>query len=209
MIRHLLIKSQKGQPLAIRERLELNLDGIIGNIPCLPLRQVLIIPSLTLDKFSLDLGDLRENIVVDFDQLHDLPSGQVIQVGSATIQLTFHCEPCRVIAPKVNIKSIQHQRGYLAKILKEGVVNVGDSFIIMTEVGEKIPYDLKERLAWYLTKQDKSVTTDILLRDIGLSQTYARALPSLLRHIPGFLSDKVIFKTKDMSQSKTLALDFE
>lgn len=39
-------------------------------------------------------GDFRENVVVDLDDLNALPSGTELQIGTAAVRLTLHCEPC-------------------------------------------------------------------------------------------------------------------
>ena len=138
MVRHLLIKKHQGQSLCRSMKIDVRLDGIVGNVPCLPLRQVLLLPSSTLADFSLEPGDLRENVVIDGINLHDLQSGTILKVGEVKIHLTFHCEPCKVISDKVNLRAIKHQRGVLGRFITIGSVRIGDSVII--ETGSLIPF---------------------------------------------------------------------
>lgn len=43
--------------------LKVNTEGIEGSEECLNLRQVLFLPSSTIQEFTLNAGDLKENIV--------------------------------------------------------------------------------------------------------------------------------------------------
>ena len=206
MITNLLIKTQSGKPLLPVEQLDFDTNGIIGNIPCLPLRQVLIVPQSTLKQFSLKAGDLRENVVVDDDCLHQIASGVVLEIGEALIRLTFHCEPCKVIRDKVNPQKIAHQRGVLGYFINKGHMRVGDSVSTERQIFEPIPYELAQRVRWYLDKQEKPVDSLQLLHDIGLSKSYARVIPLLLKKLPKAYSDLVLFRSKKVSTMQ-LTLD--
>lgn len=201
MVESLLIKPERKMPMnSVEEFSFTKTYGILGNIPCLPLRQVLIMPSRTLREFKLNPGDLRENIVVNFDHLHDLPSGSVLNIGDAQIRLTFHCEPCGRVKDKVSIAAITHKRGYLGYFLNDGIIRLGDSVTVIESVHEPIPYALKERIVWYLKKQKKPVPVTTMLEEIGLSPSYARAVPNLLRGIPKQLESLIYFKSKKEQQ---------
>lgn len=138
-------------------------------------------PQKTLDRFNLLPGQLRENIIIEGGDIHSLDSGTVIKIGDVRVRLTYHCEPCGRIKEYVSIKKILHQRGYLGSFLDEGTIQVGDVLTLTNERLEKIPYDLKERIRWYLNKQDKAVTIKKLAYDIGLSPSYYRAIPNMLK----------------------------
>jgi len=197
MVTNIFIKLARKQPLVAVEQLEVTPTGIIGNIPCLPLRQVLILPTKVLGDFQLKPGDLRENLVVNYDALHELPSGTVLRIGTARIRLTFHCEPCRNIKDKVNTAAILHKRGYLGKFLNHGAIRLGDNIENLGVMFEAIPYDLKERLIWYLSNQDMPVFLTQVLTECGLSLAYARAVPNVLKSLPSNIRNKVLFKSKD------------
>ncbi|MCL1473387.1 MOSC domain-containing protein [Argonema antarcticum] len=207
MVTDLLIKIQKGKPLLPVEQLEFDTNGITGNLQCLPLRQVLIIPQATLKQFDLKVGDLRENVVVDNDGLHELASGVVLRIGEALIRLTFHCEPCKVIRDKVNLQKIPHQRGVLGSFLNKGRMRIGDAVSREKKLFDPIPYELADRVMWYLDKQEKPVDSLQLLHDIGLSKSYARVLPTLLKKLPKAYTDLVVFRSKQVNSMK-LILDY-
>ncbi len=167
--------------------------GIIGNVECSPVRQVLILEAATLMDFNLPAGSLRENIIVDH-QINDLRSGTVLQIGEAAIRLTFHCEPCAKIKNIVNLRMIEHRRGYLGQFLNSGSIRVGDS---VTNTGihhTPIAYRAKERLRDYLEAATTEVSTSELLNGCGLATGYARALPRILREFPFELARLVKYR---------------
>lgn len=196
MVRHLLIKRARGAPLESVRELRFTPDGIVSGVPCQPLRQVLILPTTTLEEFGLRPGELRENIVVDWPHLHDLPSGSVIRIGDARIRLTFHCEPCGRVSEYVNPGKVLHKRGYLGSFLNAGYIRLGDSVARSLKRREPIPYVVKDRIAWFLQKRNCPISARDLLWEVGLSSAYARALPGLLRSLPSKLEVLVEFKEK-------------
>ena len=169
-------------------------NGIEGNVYCLPLRQVLIVPTQSLTEFNLKRGDLREYIVVDGFDLHKLESGTVIQIGSVRIRLTFHCEPCRKLADIVSLKKITHKRGILGNFLNNGVIKVGDAVVVGDTSFDAIPYRIDDRIKWYLDKQDKPVPVSKLAFDIGLSNSYCRAIPNLVRNRDDIRKELILYK---------------
>ena len=199
MVINIFIKPERKRPLIPVERLEFTTHGIIGNVSCLPLRQVLILPTGVLKEFQLKPGDLRENLVIHYDALHELPSGTVLRVGEARIRLTFHCEPCTNIKDKVKTVAILHKRGYLGKFLNQGAIRIGDEIENLGVMFEPIPYNLKERLLWYLSRQDKPIFLTQVLAECGFSLTYARAVPNILKSMPKAIRDKVLFKSRKMA----------
>jgi hypothetical protein len=208
MVTELLIKFQSGKPLLPVDQFNFDTNGIRGNVPCLPLRQVLLLPRSTLERFSLKAGYLKENVVVDDNYLHKITSGSVIRVGEARIRLTFHCEPCKVISDKVNLRQIAHQRGVLGCFLNQGCIRRGDSVSIEGQLFEPIPYELADRVRWYLDKKEKPVDSLQLLHDIGLSKSYARAIPAWLKKLPKVYTDLVVFRSRQ-AITMQLALDMQ
>lgn len=193
-VRNLFLKSQKGKPLIAVDSIKANYNGLTGNTPCSPLRQVLILPSQTLSAFSLQPSDLRENIVVDGFDIHSLDSGTVLSIGNVKIRLTFHCEPCRVIKNIVNIKEMHHRRGVLGSIVDEGNIHQGDQIRIDGQLFESIPYSIKDRIKWYLDKISKPVYVSQLVFDIGLSRTYCRAIPRIVKQCPDIDPSLILYK---------------
>ena len=148
------------------------------------------------EEFNLKPGDLKENLIINYPQLHDLPSGTVLQIGQAQIRLTFHCEPCSRIKDKINLKGIQHKRGYLGQFLNEGVLYVGDQIRNLGGLHEPIPYAAKDRVRSYLLTRVKPIPVTELLFECGLSLPYARAVPAMIKDLPDDIKKKVRFKSR-------------
>jgi MOSC domain-containing protein YiiM len=162
--------------------------------------------SSVLTTFQLTPGDLRENIVVDCEDLHMLPSGTTVRIGGATIRLTFHCEPCSRIADKVLPSRIMHQRGYLGCFLNQGSIRLNDRFEVKGTDHAPIPYDLRERAEWFLVRRSCPIAALEFLWETGLSASYARALPKLLCKLPASLQTKVVFANATHNYQETLPL---
>jgi hypothetical protein len=206
MITNLLIKRSKGDALTPTSSLEATLNGITSNVPCGPLRHVLILPRSTLDRFGLPAGQLRENVVVDHPDLHDLPSGTVLRIGSVTVRLTFHCEPCGRVIDKARASDLLHHRGYLGQIVDGGRVSVGDSIKDLGVQFDAIPYAVKDRIRWALERQEKPVKAADLLFACGIPVCYSRALPKLLRTLPEHLGSLVMFESHRARDNGQMAL---
>jgi len=181
--------------------LNLALDGIDKSLQQHSLKQVLLLPRSSLIEFELQAGQLKENIVIsDRFELHNLESGSVLQIGPAKIRLTFHCEPCSKIKHLVNPKKILHKRGYHGQIIQAGRINIGDSISLLNERYEPIPYDFADRIKWYLGKTSGDIWASDLVYAIGLSSSYCRALPNILRNRADIDKSRILFKNK---QGKT------
>lgn len=194
-VQHLLVRPGQGTAMRSVDRMALcTTEGVVGGVRCAPLRHLLILGSADLQTFRLDPGDFRENVVLDIPVLNELPSGTELQIGSARIRLTFHCEPCSRVTRFARASELLHHRGYLACISAAGTVRVGDAITLTGRRYEAIPYAVRDRLAWYLSRRAAPIQTTELLWEIGVPRSYARALPSLLRTLPTSLREKVKFK---------------
>lgn len=194
MLAHILIKPHHRQPLKEVNQIKFSPDGLEGNLTCNPFRQVLILPTKVLQDFSLQPGDLRENLIIEHDELHDLPSGTALLIGTARLRLTFHCEPCKRIQDKVALAKIQHQRGYFGQFLNYGTLFQNDLVINLGVVFEPIPYKVSDRLPWFLSQQERTVTITEILYGCGLGSYYARAIPNMVKRLPPALKEKVILQ---------------
>ena len=208
MIIHLQHKPTRNQPMVPAKSLNVSTKGIANSVSSSPLRQVLIVPHSTLLEFGLAPGDLRENLVVDDTSLpqplHDLTSGTVLTVGGVRIRLTVHCEPCGRLSSLVpKVRMIMHKRGYLGTFLADGVIHIGDSVCSEGQQHEIIPYDIKERIAWYLRQRKTPVEVSKLVYDVGLSLSYCRAIPKLTKGLG--LGQMILFK-RDRAIDATRAL---
>jgi MOSC domain-containing protein YiiM len=162
-VTNLYLKVGQAQDLQPVDTLCFTTVGIALNIRCVPVRQVLITSLPILHQCGLQPGDLRENIVVDFATLHDLPSGTILRIGDALIRLTFHCEPCKPVLKRVPLKDILHKRGVLGQFLNSGHMRIGDGLIITPSCAEAIPYEIKRRITWYMARQLKPVMASKLI----------------------------------------------
>jgi MOSC domain-containing protein YiiM len=182
-VTNLFVKRAHGTPMQPACELAFDARGITSGVRASPLRQVLITSRAVTAACGLAPGDLRENIEVDLDDLYALPSGSVIRVGAARIRLTFHCEPCKKILHLVGFDEIVHKRGYLGCFLNSGSVARGDAVSVTDERLEPIPYAVKDRIRWFLGKQNAALAALDLVHALGLPSSYARAMPRLVANL--------------------------
>ncbi|HHT9146869.1 MAG TPA: MOSC domain-containing protein, partial [Candidatus Wunengus sp. YC61] len=96
-------------------------------------RQVLIIESETLEEFELPIGDVRENITVEGIKLAGLPAGTRMHVGSALLEVTMDCTPCKFIeAKRPGLRDqMVGRRGTLFRVIEGGKIKLGDEVRIV------------------------------------------------------------------------------
>lgn len=194
-VTHLFVKPAPRQEMRPVKHLLFSPDGLKENVACPPLRQALISSLPVANACGLQPGDLRENIVVDDGKLYELQSGAVVEIGEARIRLTFHCEPCKGILSKIKLRDIVHKRGVLGYFLNSGKINIDDKFSVAREKFAPIPYEVRERIKWYVAQHNLPVAADKLVYEIGLSRSYLRALPALIRRTPGLDPARITFKS--------------
>ena len=132
---HLQIKPTRGapmQPVSVIEAVAeqgLRNDAQFGRSH----RQVLIIEREALDEFGLPIGNVRENITVEGIQLAGLPAGTRMQVGSALLEVTMDCTPCKFIeAKRPGLRDrMAGRRGTLFKVIEGGEIKLGDAVRIV------------------------------------------------------------------------------
>ena len=182
-VTRLFVKRAHGTPMEPVRALPFTPRGIAAGVRASPLRQVLITSRAVTAECGLEPGDLRENIEVDLDGLYELPSGSVIRIGEALIRLTFHCEPCKKIMHLVGFDEIVHRRGYLGCFLNGGTVALGDAVTVTDERHESIPYEVKDRIRWFLGKQNAALAVLDLVHALGLPSSSARVVPRLVANL--------------------------
>jgi hypothetical protein len=182
-VTNLYIKRKHGAALEEVPTFAFGKDGISAGVACAPFRQVLIASRPILIDCGLKPGDLRENVLLEDDGLYDLPSGAVVRLGLALIRLTFHCEPCKQILKLIAFDQIVHRRGVFGCFLNEGTISLGDRLVVMEQKFEPIPYAVKERIRWFLSKGKAPAAARQLIHAIGLPPSYARAMPRLLEKL--------------------------
>lgn len=182
-VKKLLVRTAHCASLTSVDFIDYGPDGIVGAVACAPFRQVLLASASVTADCGLKDGDLRENVVVDCDELYDLPSGTVVQIGEALIRLPFHCEPCQKILKLVDLKTILHRRGVFGTFLNSGRMRVNDAFAVTEQQLEAIPNPVGERLRWLLERHGASAALTDLAHTVGLPASYNKALPKLLQRI--------------------------
>ena len=98
-------------------------------------RQVLLMDDKSLMIFGLEPGQIRENITISGMDIHGLPSGHKLDIGEATLEITGHCKPCSrmdELRPGLQVE-INKRRGMLCKVIKTGIINIGDPVAILDD----------------------------------------------------------------------------
>ncbi|MFT7235569.1 MAG: hypothetical protein ACI9QV_001150 [Methylophagaceae bacterium] len=196
MVEQLFLKpSVSSAPMIAVNSYDASLKGIAGSPLQHPLKQLLILPQDSLIDFGLIAGQMREDIVIraGFD-FHALASGTTIGIGSVELRLTFHCEPCSKIKSIINPKKVIHRRGYHSQIIKAGRIQLGDTVTVFARTYEPIPYALADRIKWYLQRNPAPIYAADLVSAIGLSTSYCRAVPTVLRHRKDIESQLILYK---------------
>lgn len=195
MIKHLFYKPANDNKYLETDQLIVSTSGIEGAYSHHTWRQLLLIPSSVLKSYDLVPGQLKENIVAEspFD-LHELPSGTTLKVGSVIVRLTFHCEPCAKLKPFIAPNKLLHQRGYHAQIIKAGKITIGDEISQLNDQYEPIPYAASDRIKWFLQTNPTPIFAAELVKNLGLPASYCRALPSIIKKHPEIDSRLVLYK---------------
>lgn len=179
-VTELFIKRQHDTPLHSVTSIACGTRGVVGSVPCAPFRQALIASRSVTAKLGLKPGDLRENIVVDCDQLYDLPSGTVVKIGQALLRLTFHCEPCTKILKLIEFDRIEHLRGVFGMFINDAEISLCDEFTVTEQRLEEIPYGVYERIRWFLRRHGGRAAAVDLVHALGLPVSSAHSTPRLL-----------------------------
>ena len=174
-VTELFIKRRHDAPLQPAATIACSPRGIAGSVPCAPFRQALIASRSVTAELGLNPGDLRENIVVDCDDLYDPPSGTVVKIGQAMVRLTFHCEPCRKILKLIKFDRIVHRRGVFGLFLNDARIALGDEFAVTQQRFDEIPYAVNERIRWFLKKHGGRGAALDLVHELGLPASSGHA----------------------------------
>ena len=188
----LFLKPGGGVPMAApgEGRLELRAGyGIAGDVNANPLspRQVLVTRYEDLRDLSIEPGDLRENVVVaGLDEWAFVP-GTRLDIGDASIRLTFHCEPCKRISHLVrSLKDILNRRGLLGVVLGGGSIAVGDTVVARPNAHAPLPERPYDRFRAFIAQVPSSrvVTYRQVTAGMGVASSYMRAIPRYVLQSP-------------------------
>lgn len=184
----LFIKQSHGTPVTPVEAIVLQQSwGIVGDVSAQvgSPRQVLLAGTASLERFGLRAGDLQENLLLE-GEVETFRSGQVLQIGrSAQIRLTFRCEPCASLErlqPGLT-RRIRGNRGMLAMVVRSGDVVCGAEVRPLAIEFPAIPEVVRERFAALVARipPGRVVSTPNLLLALGVTRSYARAIPTWLK----------------------------
>lgn len=184
-VTELFVKRRHNAPLEPATAIWCDENGITEGVRTAPFRQALIASRPVTTGLGLEPGDLRENIVVDCDDLYDLPSGAVVKIGHALLRLTFHCEPCKKILKLVEFDRILHRRGVFGIFLNEARIALGDEFVVTEQRFEEIPYAINERIRWFLKKHGARAAALDVVHALGLPASSGRTMPRLVAKLLG------------------------
>lgn len=179
-VTELFVKHGHDAPLQSVTSIACSTRGIADSVSCAPFRQALITSRSVTAGLGLKPGDLRENIVVDCDDLYGLPSGTVVKIGQALLRLTFHCEPCRKVLKLIDFDRIEHRRGVFGMFLNDAGISLGDEFVVTERRFEEIPYAIHERIRWFLRRHGVRGAALDLVHALGLPASSGRSMPRRL-----------------------------
>ena len=109
-----------------------------------PDKAVMIISTDILDQLNQEgwpvkPGDVGENLTITNIDYKKIATGQKYLIGEAEIEISFICEPCTNLykLPYIGTQrgpefmaAIMNRRGWYARVLKEGPVSVGNTFLL-------------------------------------------------------------------------------
>lgn len=152
-IQALLLAQERETPmLRVREATAVTQQGLEGDRHSRRkhghARQVLLLDVRSLEALRLQVGQLKENIVVSGIPLEELPAGQRIQLGeTVVVELTGPCVPCH----KLNrlreglLKESWGQRGQLARVIQGGPLREDDP-VRLLDVNPDAPKPIRPKL---------------------------------------------------------------
>jgi hypothetical protein len=165
-------------------RAGMGIDGDCHASPISP-RQVLLASTGAYEYCNVPPGSLRENILIKVKDLR-LFSGSLVRIGrDAAIRITFECEPCgRLNRVRPNLsKDIRGKRGYLARVVRSGVVKPGDQVQVEGRIFSPLSDDWRDRVIAIaeMVPCGFVVSYTRLAELAGVPKAFCRAFPRLLR----------------------------
>ena len=162
-------------------------QGIDGDCHANPVspRQLLIVSTGAYEYCNVPPLSLRENILVNANDLK-LSSGSLLRIGpTAAVRITFECEPCGRLnrfRPGLS-KDVRSKRGYLGRVIRSGVVKPGYRIKVEDDVFEAFSDDWRDRLISVIHKlpTDCIVSYSQLAELAGVPKVFCRAFPGIIR----------------------------
>jgi MOSC domain-containing protein YiiM len=96
-------------------------------------RQVLLMDSETLERFSLAPGITKENITTRGLDFRALVTGQLLRIGQSLLEVTGPCDPCpRMDEIQMGLQEeLRGQRGWLCRVVESGKIQRGDRIEVL------------------------------------------------------------------------------
>lgn len=176
-------------------RAGLGIDGDCHASPISP-RQILLVSTGAYSFCRLPKQSLRENILVQVDDLI-LSSGSLVRLGpNAAIRITFECEPCgklNRVKPTLS-KDIRGKRGYLARVVRSGIVKPGDRIRVGKKMFPALSDNWRDRVISIarLVPADSTVSYARLAEVAGVPKSFCRTFPRLLRSDPDLPWQRIV-----------------
>ncbi len=111
-------------------------------------RQLLLLDEASLAALRVEVGQLKENVVVAGLPLEAMPAGQRLRLGAqVVVELTGPCVPCFKLDQLREglLAESWGKRGQLARVLRGGVVTDGDDVTVL-DVNPDAPRTVTPRL---------------------------------------------------------------
>lgn len=187
------VRSNTNEAPEPRTRLVLrSREGIVGDCHAVPMspRHVLLTARGAYERHGLAANALRENILVDVDRL-DWSSGSELRISGektgradVVLRVTFACEPCA----KLNrfkpglMRHVGADRGILARVVRGGVIQMGDRVSVRPSAYKALPDAWQERLCdlIQLLPEEEWISYVRLAELVGVKTSYCRVFPRVL-----------------------------
>lgn len=139
VVNALFLSSNGESSRSMLQKMTLDENGVIGDKFYAKdiARSVLLtsIDSYNLTKqngIDVDFGLLGENILMDFNP-YGLKFGTLIQIGDVLLEISQNCTICNHLSAidKKLPKLLKDSRGIFAKVIKGGVISVGDKIAVL------------------------------------------------------------------------------
>ncbi len=111
-------------------------------------RQLLLLDAASARALGMEVGQLKENVVLSGVALDELPAGQRLALGAeVVVEVSEPCVPCSKlerIRPGL-LKDSWGRRGQLARVLRGGTVREGDP-VRLLDVNPDAPRPIRPKL---------------------------------------------------------------
>lgn len=148
-------------------------------------RHILLADPEVYSEFRLPVASLRENLLVTNLESASLRSGTFLSVGPTVIRLTLPCEVCKKLnGLRAGLAGlIDGRRGWLARIVRGGVISEGDELRPHPQALPCLGGKLSERVHHVLMSvpEGRVITFAHLAVTTGVTPKHVRVFPRMLK----------------------------